>query len=230
MEQTKVNIRVRILQIVFDQAIKAYEIPAFRAAVAQFAGFDNALFHNHLSENSLRYKYPLIQYKRIGSKPAIICIEQGVEEIHHFFENTYMKLRIGERTVSLKIENLRLNQFVLNVWDKKFHYRINNWIALNQENYTRYQQIRSSKAQLEFLEKKLTANILAFAKGVNWFITKPIELTITKKKESRSAKFKGQNLIGFNLDFTTNVFLPNYIGLGKGVSHGYGVVMENKKN
>jgi CRISPR-associated protein Cmr1 len=34
--------------------------------------------------------------------------------------------------------------------------------------------------------------------------------------------------MGFNVDSKTDLFLPNFIGLGKGVSKGYGVMIENK--
>jgi hypothetical protein len=35
--------------------------------------------------------------------------------------------------------------------------------------------------------------------------------------------------MGFNVNFKTNLFLPNFIGLGKGVSKGYGVVLQERK-
>jgi hypothetical protein len=35
--------------------------------------------------------------------------------------------------------------------------------------------------------------------------------------------------MGFNVNFKTNLFLPNFIGLGKGVSKGYGVVLQEQK-
>jgi len=31
-------------------------------------------------------------------------------------------------------------------------------------------------------------------------------------------------MLGFNITFSTNVFIPNNIGLGKSVSLGYGIV------
>ena len=40
-----------------------------------------------------------------------------------------------------------------------------------------------------------------------------------------SVKYKSVYLQSFTGEFTTNFQLPNYIGLGKGVSHGYGTVI-----
>jgi len=33
-------------------------------------------------------------------------------------------------------------------------------------------------------------------------------------------------MLAFNIEFKTNVFLPNFIGLGKGVSIGFGTIKQ----
>ena len=62
--------KVKILDIVFENSIEDFEIEAFRGAVSKLVGYENTLFHNHLSDNKLVYAYPLVQYKRIKSKAA----------------------------------------------------------------------------------------------------------------------------------------------------------------
>jgi CRISPR/Cas system endoribonuclease Cas6 (RAMP superfamily) len=44
--------------------------------------------------------------------------------------------------------------------------------------------------------------------------------------------FKGRKVLTFCVNFKTNVSLPDYVGLGKGSSVGFGVVklIENEKN
>lgn len=218
--------KIRILKIIFNAEIKAYEIPAFRGAIIQKVGQENVLFHNHLKEDGFRYKYPLIQYKIINKKPAIICIDKGVDEIHRFFENNDWSISVSGRTLDLKIDKLNVNQFVMNVWDKHFKYNIKNWIALNQTNYKKYLALNNLIEQTAFLESVLKANILSFAKGIAWEIPKAVQLNITDMHHTTAVKLKDQKVIGFNLDFTTNVFLPNDIGLGKSVSLAYGNIRE----
>ena len=99
--------KIRILYIEFENDIASYEIPAFRSAVVQIAGNENVIFHNHLKEK-FRYSYPLIQYKQINKHPVIICIDEGVEEIHHFFEKKQIGIILGEREYELKINKLNL--------------------------------------------------------------------------------------------------------------------------
>jgi hypothetical protein len=221
--------KIRILQVVFDTEIKPYEIPAFRGAIVKKVGLENTLFHNHLSGDAYLYKYPLIQYKMIDRRPAIVCVDYGVDEIHKFFENQDWAIKISARWLDMKIDRLNMNQFTMNVWDKMFSYNIKNWIALNTENYQKYQKLEGIVEQTRFLEKKLTGNILSFAKGIEWTVDKPIKLNITKLIDTRPVNLKKQKMMGFNLDFKCNVFLPNYIGLGKSISLGYGNVREIKK-
>ncbi len=214
------------MQVIFDSEIKAYEVPAFRGAIIKKVGQENILFHNHLNGNGFLYKYPLIQYKTIHRHPAIVCVDYGVDEIHKFFENKDWSINISGRWLDMKIDKLNMNQFTMNVWDKHFKYNIRNWIALNQENYKKYMEMEALSEKTEFLERLLKANILSFAKGIDWQVAKPVELKITDIKELRPVRLKQQKVLGFNLDFKTNVFLPNNIGLGKSVSLGFGNVKE----
>jgi len=221
--------KIRLLCITFDTEIKSYEIPAFRSAIIEKSGRENVLFHNHLGNTNYLYKYPLIQYKQISKKPAIVCIEQGVDEIHKFFENKTWDINISDRWITMKIDQLNMNSFTMQVWDKMFEYSILNWIALNQENYKKYITIEGAVERMQFLENTLKANILSFAKGIEWNIEKQIELKILEIEKINKVKIKEQHIIGFNLKFKTNIFLPNFIGLGKSVSLGYGVIKAIKK-
>ena len=217
--------KIRILQVSFDTEIKAYEIPAFRGAVIEKAGKEHILFHNH-TENGFRYKYPLIQYKRIAGKPAVICIEKGVDEIHHFFENKDWSVQISGEKKELKIKRLNVNQFTMQVWDKRFNYSLINWLALNSLNYKKYQELEGLIEKTQFLENLLTANILSFAKGIDWTIEKDISVKIKDVTGTRILPYKKQKMQVYDIEFSINIFLPNFIGLGKGVSVGFGSVKQ----
>jgi hypothetical protein len=221
--------KIRILSVLFDTELKPYEVVAFRGAMVEKVGREETLFHNHLGEG-FRYRYPLIQYKAIGGKPAVICIEEGVDHIHKYFEKSDWSIMIGDRRLHMKIESLNLNQFTMQAWEHKFDYRISNWLALNQTNIKKYNEIDSLAERITFLEGLLKANILSFAKGISWHIDRTIEVSIKQLDEPKAITFKFQKLLAFNAQFSTNVFIPNHIGLGKGVSVGFGVVKESKKN
>jgi hypothetical protein len=221
--------KIRFLRLQFKAEIAATELPAFRGAVASKAGLEHILFHNHLNDRELLYGYPVIQYKRIGLNPAIVCLDYGVDEIHHLFSTKNLTIHIGERPVQLEVKNLQMHQYTLQVWEKSFHYRLYNWLALSQDNYQRYQTIQDDLERIDFLEKILTGNILAFAKGVKWDVDRTIRLRIDDVLRTKLVPYKSQRLMAFDLMFRTNVFLPDFIGLGKGVSLGFGTVSQLKE-
>jgi len=221
--------KIRVLDVQFENEIKVWEVPAFRGAIIETSGKENVLFHNHI-KSEYRYSYPLIQYKRIGKKPHLVCIEDGVDEVHHFFENKQEGLKLGERLYELKVEEIKLNTFVMQVWDKSFNYFLQDWLPLNQKNYQAFKAISSEIEQLEFLEQILKGNILSFAKGVNWNIDKEIKLRIKNIVRTNILTVKKVKREAFTLNFSSNIFLPNYIGLGKNASMGFGVVRVVDKN
>lgn len=220
--------KIRVLTVIFDSEIKPYEIPALRGAIVEKVGKENIIFHNHL-KNAFLYRYPLIQYKHISGKPALVCIEYGVDEIHKFFEKPDWSVKVGDKWLNMKIYRLLMNQFNMQVWETLFHYQVHNWVALNQDNYKRYIQIENEKEKIVLLERMLIGNIISFAKGIEWNIEKKIMLSITSPLKSATVSLKGQKVFGFNVSFKTNVFLPNYIGLGKSVSLGFGMVKQLSK-
>lgn len=213
----------------FDNELPPYQISSFRGAVIEKVGRENILFNHHIDDKVYLYDYPLIQYKSIRKKSAIMCVGDGVDDIYKLFQFKDWTINLRDQKVNLKIEKLDLNNIVLNIWDNKYSYTIRKWLALNAINYEAYQAITSLKEKCEFLERILIGNIISFAKGVEWQIEGKIEVSISEIKRVTPVKYKGVGLISFDLDLECNVFLPNYLGLGKGVSHGFGSIMMNKK-
>lgn len=216
--------KIRYLTIQFDNEIEPWELPAFRGAVIAKAGNEHILFHNHLNDREFLYGYPVIQYKRVGKKPMLVCLDYGTDEIHHFFNSDNLVVKIGDRETTLIVRKLNLNQINLQVWEKSFHFVIRNWIALNQENYLKYALLKDELSKTEFLENILKGNIISFAKGVKWDIEKQISLRIDNIVSEKQVPYKKTRLSAFDVEFRTNVFLPDFVGLGKGVSLGFGTV------
>lgn len=216
--------KIRILRIQFNAIIEAYEIPAFRGAIIAKAGPEHILFHNHLNDREYLYGYPVIQYKRIGKNPALLCLDYGLDDIKHLFQNSDLEIQIGPRSVRLEIKDLRLQTFSLGIQTHVFTYQIYNWLALNQDNYDKFKEISDPIAKIVFLEQILIGNILSFAKGVRWSINQDISLRIDEIVKQKIVPYKQQKLVAFDIRFRTNVQLPDFLGLGKGVSLGFGTI------
>lgn len=240
VSQNKYNEKcmLKLLRVHFDVEIAPYEVAAFRGAIIEKVGIENDLFHNHLNEGGkidenedakFAYRYPRIQYKRIGKQPVILCVGEGVEQIHKFFEKSNWDIYIGKDLLTMKIAKLDLNQFEMKISERMTSYSIRNWVALNQQAYNQYQKLDGLVEKVAFLEKKLIGNILSFAKGIGWHIEENIQLKIIDLPQSQLISYKKQKLQTFNLDFKTNVFIPQYIGLGAKTSVGMGTVFLNGK-
>jgi hypothetical protein len=214
--------RVKTLILKFDNVIERYEISHFRGAVISSLNENNILFHNHL-EDGYRYAYPLIQYKRIHGKAAIVCVGEGTEAIGDFFASCNFKFKIGEKNVEMVISSVKAYQTEVQIWNTQFSYSIRSWLPLNSENYHKYIAIEGLAEKTEFIENILKGNILSFLKGVGIHIEEDLQCKITQLSESRTVKNKDVKLMCFDAQFKSNVSLPDFIGLGKNASIGYGM-------
>ncbi len=221
--------KIPLLNIRFANDLSPHEVPLFRGAVV--AALDNKLllFHNHNGDEGLRYRYPLIQYKRIGGRAAIVCIGEGTEQIGELFATSRYDLKLGERSMSLELDTVQPMTYNMQVWQQLFAYRITRWLPLNSANYAKFRQLESLADRYAMLEGLLTANILSMAKGIGLRMDERIECHITAMSGDPSwVRVKGVKVLAFNLEFSSNVSLPPYIGLGKHVSLGFGVVTRHR--
>ena len=220
--------RIRTILITFDFDLKSYEVPGFRGAIAEKAGLENELFHQHGKNGRLLYQYPKIQYKTIRKKSAILGFDEGVDNLHHLFSNPDWQIKVSGRQDKLTIDELKLRWHTLQTWDKHFQYKLHRWIALNSENYKKYKSLPLEERK-PFLEKILTGNILAMAKGLGWEVDKAIEVSISDYESMGTATLKNIKMMTFEVVFSTNVSLPQYMGLGKSSALGFGIIKQIRK-
>ena len=218
---------INVFLIKFKNEIAFTEIPLLRGAVLNLLGSDaELLFHNHTSDTTFRYSYPLIQYKRIRKKAAIFCIGDGVETIGKLLNAQDYEISLGNRSLHLDIENISPKRNIVQTWDSTFHYYLTNWLALNSTNYQEYMAMDDLSDRIDLLERILVGNLLSFAKGVGIEIEQQIICKLISFEEPRLVKVKGVKVMSFNCEFTTNMSLPDYMGIGKHASIGYGTVVK----
>ena len=225
---------IQIFLVRFKNEISFHEIPLFRGAIINLLGQDGEiLYHNHANETSFRYSYPLIQYKRIHKKAAIFCIGEGVEAIGQLLSSQDFSLTIGERQLLLEIEAVYPKRYLIQTWDSTFRYRIRHWLPLNSDNYQKYINLDDITSKIIFLEQILIGNLLSFAKGLDLYIEKEIICKLLSLNDPHLIKAKGVKMMAFDAEFKTNLSLPDYMGLGKHASIGFGTVVrvynENKQ-
>jgi len=122
------------------------------------------------------------------------------------------------------IETINTNQTDIDFCKEPRRYRLLNWLPLNSENYKEYQAIEGMAQRLTFLEEKLIGNLLSFFTEMGFRAGQKIELHITDITGQRLAHYKGVRLMAFDIEFKVNLVLPQYIGLGKSASIGFGTL------
>lgn len=220
------TLKLKTFILRFSTEISLREIPMLRGAIIKATDGENILFHNHDGEK-FRYSYPLVQYKRIGGKAAIVFVGEGVDAIADYFKNQVLDVELGNRKTTLELEHADANTTTIGLWNDTFRYTIRKYLPLNNHNYEAYEKAEGVAERCAILERSLTGNILSFAKGIGLHIDGQIDVKITNMSDSTIYIYKGVKMMGFDLEFKSNISLPDYIGLGKGTSLGFGMIKRN---
>ena len=216
--------KIPTIVIQFNNEIEPQAIPFFRGAVIASLEKKDILFHNH-DEDKLRYSYPLVQYKRIHKKAAVMGVGKGIEAISQLLSAGDFHYQIGNEKVGMQIQavNAYDNEIILTE-NADNRYRIQNWLPLNTDNYKQYQETDNMVDRIHILERVLIGNILSFLKGVGIHMEDQIVLSITNITSQHAVTYKNVKLMGFDIEFKTNITFPQYIGIGKNASVGCGVI------
>jgi len=222
--------RIRVLVVKYDNELKINEIKLFRGAVLFHLGESaDTLFHHHTEEGFV-YQYPKIQYKRIGGKAAIVCVNEGADSIGSLFNEQNREFSIGERKEQFVISSVKAEQYIVQAWNEcSFTYSVRKWLPFNQDNYKEYISLEGIAKKTLFLERILTGNILSLCKGLDITLDTTVEVRITDISNERLYLFKNVKMMGFDIVFKSNASIPDYLGIGKGVSLGFGTVTHKQK-
>ncbi len=217
---------VSVLKFIFNMELRPKELNAFRGAVGRLMQ-DKVLFHQHRSERSYLQRYPLVQYRFVRQRPAVICLNEAIEESRILPRRLgkYFTIYHEKRPVSLhKQESEKVRIGIAR--GSKFFYEIPNWLALNDNNFRRYKNIRSESERIALLRKIFRDNMLSLGKGIGWHIEEEVQVYELEIHRIRSVYFKRNiSRLCFSVRVSCNVLLSECLGIGKGVSRGYGQVI-----
>jgi len=207
-----------------DIRMKPSHIHKFRGFIGNlFMNYD--LIHNHdLKTGKLIYRYPLIQFKLINKIPAIVAI---TDQAVNIFSEIFMKLDkiVIEYTVIPVFEkDLKIEEVVFGYSDEIFMYEfVSPWIGLNQKNFKKYNEAGGNEKN-RILKRAMAGNILSMAKHLDCWLSRDQKIKIDHKLKEVKVHLKGKSMTAFNGIFKTNFCLPDYLGIGKSVSRGFGTV------
>ena len=173
---------------------------------------------------SLRNKflYPRVQVKILDEQIYIIGIKEGVDPVLQLSEkfNNFDFGNITFEVQSFEIEE-SLEQFIPS--EKLLKYRfITPWVALNHMTKGKYKFL-TNQDKPSFLNKLIGQNIIFLSNELGVNLKDNIYTRVSLK--SFYPKSVDDNKWGaFMGDFETNFFLPSYVGVGNGITRGYGTI------
>jgi len=179
------------------------------------------LLHNHLGNGGLKYEYPKVQYKVIDGTPVLVGIREGAELLTELFLKI-RELNIDGRIFPVHQKNIEARQVEPGAAVAPRTYNFETlWMGLNQKNHPIYSDSHAIKRE-KLLEKILVGNCLSFFKSLDIFVETNLQARGSFRE--KSTRFKNNTMIAFQGMFEINAELPDWIGLGKQVSRGFGTI------
>ena len=169
-----------------------------------------------------RYLYPRVQVKILNEQIYIIGVGDGSDCVLQLIDNI-STLDFGNITFEVNDKNIIDMTDQFQQTDQLIRYRfVTPWVALNQTTGRKYRALNNSE-RVNFLNKLLGRNII--------FVAKELSIDLEDKvftKVNLSSLFPKpvdeNNWGAFFGEFSTNFNLPNFIGLGNGITRGFGAI------
>ena len=169
-----------------------------------------------------QFLYPRVQVKILNEQIYIIGIGEGVDPI---------------KSIAKKMDSMDFGNITFQVLDneveehsdrfqpvaKLIRYRfVTPWVALNQTTGYRYRFLNNVD-RVNFLNRLLGQNIVFMAREMGMELEENIFTKVTLS--SLFPRPVDENNWGaFDGEFRANFVLPNYLGIGNGITRGYGTL------
>jgi hypothetical protein len=169
-----------------------------------------------------KFLYPRVQVKILNEQIYLIGINEGVGPIKDLTGQIDF-LDFGNITFNVLDMDLEEYSDRFQATTQLIRYRfITPWVALNQTTGNRYKFLKNDDRQA-FLNRLLGQNIVFLAREMG--ITMEEKIFTKANLTSLFPKPVDENDWGaFFGEFRTNFILPNFIGLGNGITRGYGAI------
>ena len=107
---------------------------------------------------------------------------------------------------------------------KTHSYLLFGYTPFRSQAYNTYQQTRSLAEKNELLAKHLADHLQTLAVRLAFPRKCVLQLNSLRIRKEKRVRIGGILQLSFDLEFTTNLFIPEYLGLGRGAAQGLGVI------
>lgn len=169
-----------------------------------------------------KFSYPRVQVKILDEQIYIIGVNEGVEPV----------LAIPDKIKELDFGNItfEISDFEIKTSTQQFipsgsvisYSFLTPWAALNHVTANKYRSTPYRK-KVSYLNKLLGSNLIFLAKEMGISMEKGLYIKV-KIPKLHPKSIDDNKWKAFKGDFKTNILLPSYIGLGNGITRGYGTI------
>lgn len=168
------------------------------------------------------FLYPRVQVKILNEQIYLVGIKEGADPVLSITKD-FKLLNFGNITFNILDINIEESVDQFKHVDQLLRYRfVSPWIALSKNTQNRYKFLKN-KDRIAFLNRLLGQNIVFLAREMGIELNDKVYTKL--KLGSLFPKPVYENSwASFTGEFQTNFVLPNYIGLGNGITRGYGAI------
>lgn len=220
MEYSGPPIRTTIARIITDKPVRKTPYQVKGVFMRQYSDLEIVPMMDGTYRN--RFLYPRVQIKILNEQIYMVGINEGVDPI----------IELTERLDILDFGNITFQVFDTEVDTKDDQFRpvgrliryrlLTPWVALNQMTGSRY-RILNNMERIGFLNRLLGQNIVFLAREMGIELQEKI-FTKVNLASLFPKPVDERNWGAFSGEFRTNFLLPNYLGIGNGITRGYGAV------
>jgi hypothetical protein len=230
---TQNTTQIPITTITFPEiALQVRDAHKLRGYFGRLFQEHSPLLHNHFDDSDpttpkYRYAYPLVQYKVLKRVPTLVGLGEGADLLVQLFLKM-QELKLDGEVYPVLSKHIQHQKATIGLSDDLHTYRYETlWLGLNQKNFKAY-TTADPMGKTQILKNTGIANILTFVEafGLRFKKNDPTQRVMLKLSPTEPAitKFKNVEFLGFGGSFTTNVLLPDDVGLGKQAARGFGTI------
>ena len=177
---------------------------------------------NRENREGFIHRYPAVQFKQLKTTLMAVGIAQGADFLHQLATGkTTIAAGPDACRVTAQDPAVRVECFGIAPEPMTYEFQ-SSWLALNQQNAKKFYDLKGKPERDTFMQKILAGNLATLAKSLDYTPTSPI--TCEPKVRFRRERIDRENVMVFYGKFRTNLAIPDYLGIGQGLSQGYGTV------
>ncbi len=169
-----------------------------------------------------KFLYPRVQVKILNEQIYVVGIGEGAEPVRALAKELTL-LNFGNITFEVVDVDMEESENRFQHINQLLRYKfVSPWVALGNTTQNRYKFLKNAD-RVAFLNKLLGQNIV--------FLGREMDVDLSKKVYTKirlSSLFPKpvdeDNWGAFTGEFHTNFILPDYIGIGNGITRGYGAI------